>query len=109
MSYAEAKARYAAIGVDTEAAIARLKTVPISLHCFIFEPRALTSSLSLIVSIYPYLFLCSIIHSFLHQQTFYQGQIVSFRHFEMVCLYVIAYQATNPNIEVGIYVLLLIL
>ena len=26
MSYAEAKARYAAIGVDTEAAIARLKT-----------------------------------------------------------------------------------
>ena len=31
MSYAEAKARYAAIGVDTEAAIARLKTVPISL------------------------------------------------------------------------------
>ena len=34
MSYAEAKARYAAIGVDTEAAIARLKTVPISLHCW---------------------------------------------------------------------------
>ena len=33
MSYAEAKARYAAIGVDTEAAIARLKTLPISLHC----------------------------------------------------------------------------
>ena len=32
MSYAEAKARYAAIGVDTEAAIARLKTVPVSLH-----------------------------------------------------------------------------
>ena len=31
MSYAEAKARYAAIGVDTEAAISRLKTVPISL------------------------------------------------------------------------------
>ena len=31
MSYAEAKARYTAIGVDTEAAIARLKTVPISL------------------------------------------------------------------------------
>ncbi len=28
MSYAEAKARYAAIGVDTEAAIARLKTCP---------------------------------------------------------------------------------
>ena len=34
MSYAEAKARYATIGVDTEAAIARLKTVPISLHCW---------------------------------------------------------------------------
>ena len=34
MSYAEAKARYAAIGVDTEAAIARLKAVPISLHCW---------------------------------------------------------------------------
>ena len=34
MSYAEAKARYAAIGVDTDAAIARLKTVPISLHCW---------------------------------------------------------------------------
>lgn len=34
MSYAEAKARYTAIGVDTEAAIARLKTVPISLHCW---------------------------------------------------------------------------
>ena len=31
MSYTEAKARYAAIGVDTDAAIARLKTVPISL------------------------------------------------------------------------------
>ena len=34
MSYAEAKARYAASGVDTDAAIARLKTVPISLHCW---------------------------------------------------------------------------
>ena len=34
MSYAEAKTRYAAIGVDTEAAIARLKAVPISLHCW---------------------------------------------------------------------------
>ena len=29
MSYAEAKARYAAIGVDTEAAIARLKALHI--------------------------------------------------------------------------------
>lgn len=34
MSYAEAKAKYAAIGVDTDAAIARLKTVPLSLHCW---------------------------------------------------------------------------
>ena len=31
MSYQEAKQKYAAIGVDTDAAIARLKTVPISL------------------------------------------------------------------------------
>ena len=29
MSYQEAKQKYAAIGVDTDAAIARLKTVPI--------------------------------------------------------------------------------
>ena len=34
MSYQEAKQKYAAIGVDTDAAIARLKTVPISLHCW---------------------------------------------------------------------------
>lgn len=34
MSYAEAKARYAAEGVDTDAAIARLKKVPVSLHCW---------------------------------------------------------------------------
>ena len=34
MSYQEAKQEYAAIGVDTDAAIARLKTVPISLHCW---------------------------------------------------------------------------
>ncbi|MCQ2437792.1 MAG: L-rhamnose isomerase [Clostridia bacterium] len=34
MSYAEAKARYAAIGIDTEAAMATLKNVPISLHCW---------------------------------------------------------------------------
>ena len=34
MSYAEAKARYAALGVDTDAAIARLKTVPVALHCW---------------------------------------------------------------------------
>ncbi len=34
MSYLEAKAKYAAIGVDTDAAIERLKTVPIALHCW---------------------------------------------------------------------------
>jgi len=34
MSYAEAKARYAALGVDTDAAIAKLKTVPVALHCW---------------------------------------------------------------------------
>ena len=49
MSYAEAKARYAAIGVDTEATIARLKTVPISLHCCCLlytspSPRDLSTS-----------------------------------------------------------------
>ena len=34
MSYTEAKARYQAIGVDTDAAIAKLKTVPVSIHCW---------------------------------------------------------------------------
>lgn len=34
MSYEEAKAKYAAIGVDTDAAIVKLKTVPVSLHCW---------------------------------------------------------------------------
>ena len=34
MSYAEAKAKYAALGVDTDAAIAKLKNVPASLHCW---------------------------------------------------------------------------
>jgi len=34
MSYAEAKAKYAAIGIDTDAAIARLKDAPVSLHCW---------------------------------------------------------------------------
>ena len=34
MSYSEAKAKYAALGVDTDAAIAKLKTVPVSLHCW---------------------------------------------------------------------------
>lgn len=34
MSYIEAKARYATVGVNTDAAIAKLKTVPVSLHCW---------------------------------------------------------------------------
>lgn len=34
MSYAEAKAKYAALGIDTDAAIHRLKTVPVTLHCW---------------------------------------------------------------------------
>ena len=34
MSYLEAKAKYAALGVDVDAAIAKLKTVPVSLHCW---------------------------------------------------------------------------
>ena len=34
MSYTEAKAKYAALGVDTDAAIARLKSVPVALHCW---------------------------------------------------------------------------
>ncbi len=34
MSYQEAKAKYAAMGVDTDGEIAKLKTVPISLHCW---------------------------------------------------------------------------
>ena len=34
MSYQEAKQAYGAIGIDTDAAIARLKEVPISLHCW---------------------------------------------------------------------------
>ncbi len=34
MSYLEAKAKYAALGVDTDAAIERLKTVPVALHCW---------------------------------------------------------------------------
>ncbi len=32
--YNEAKEKYAALGVDTEAAIAKLKEVPVSLHCW---------------------------------------------------------------------------
>jgi len=34
MSYAEAKQRYAALGIDTDAAIARLKVAPVALHCW---------------------------------------------------------------------------
>ena len=34
MSYIEAKAKYAALGVDTDAAIAKLKNVPVALHCW---------------------------------------------------------------------------
>ena len=34
MSYAEAKKRYAEIGVDTDAAIETLKNIPVSLHCW---------------------------------------------------------------------------
>ncbi len=34
MSYAETKAKYAALGIDTDAAIAKLKNVPVALHCW---------------------------------------------------------------------------
>ena len=34
MSYEEAKKCYAALGIDTDAAIEKLKTVPVSLHCW---------------------------------------------------------------------------
>ncbi|MBQ3062189.1 MAG: L-rhamnose isomerase, partial [Clostridia bacterium] len=34
MSYTEAKARYAALGVDVDAAMETLKNVPIALHCW---------------------------------------------------------------------------
>ena len=34
MSYLEAKAKYAALGIDTDAAIAKLKNVPVALHCW---------------------------------------------------------------------------
>ena len=34
MSYAEAKAKYAALGIDTDAAIEKLKSVPVALHCW---------------------------------------------------------------------------
>ena len=34
MSYIEAKQKYAALGIDTDAAIAKLKDVPVALHCW---------------------------------------------------------------------------
>lgn len=34
MSYTEAKEKYAALGIDTDAAIERLSRVPVSLHCW---------------------------------------------------------------------------
>ena len=34
MSYTEAKEKYAALGIDTEAALTKLKTLPVSLHCW---------------------------------------------------------------------------
>ena len=34
MSYQEAKRRYAAYGIDTDAMIAKLKKTPLSLHCW---------------------------------------------------------------------------
>ena len=34
MSYIEAKEKYAALGIDTDAAIKKLSTVPVSLHCW---------------------------------------------------------------------------
>ena len=34
MSYIEAKAKYAALGIDTDKAISKLKTVPVALHCW---------------------------------------------------------------------------
>ena len=34
MSYQEAREKYKALGVDTDAAIAKLKNVPVSLHCW---------------------------------------------------------------------------
>lgn len=34
MSYAEAKAKYASLGIDVDAAMEKLKTVPVSLHCW---------------------------------------------------------------------------
>ena len=34
MRYMEARTKYEALGIDTDAAIARLKTVPVSIHCW---------------------------------------------------------------------------
>lgn len=34
MSYADAKQRYALLGMDTDAALEQVKTIPVSLHCW---------------------------------------------------------------------------
>ena len=34
MSYIDAKARYATLGIDTDAAMAKLRSVPVALHCW---------------------------------------------------------------------------
>jgi len=34
MNYTDAKAKYAALGIDTDAAIAALKNIPVALHCW---------------------------------------------------------------------------
>ena len=34
MSYQEGKTKYAAYHVDADAALARLKTIPVALHCW---------------------------------------------------------------------------
>ncbi len=52
-AYTLAKEQYASIGVDTEAAIARLATIPVSMHCwqgddvlgFLFRDRALSGGI----------------------------------------------------------------
>lgn len=33
-NYADAKAKYATVGIDTDAVIAKLKTIPVALHCW---------------------------------------------------------------------------
>lgn len=43
MSYTEAKEKYAALGVDTEAALDKLKTAPVSLRCWQGETYAVST------------------------------------------------------------------